>query len=257
MAPIDLSRIRRSGRRGQDWGSARADRPRFDVSVPWPVPLEPDHGDRAKSGPRPIGFGAMGLVFGLLGQGEGAERLWCYSSAMTTSTIHPPFRIGHGYDLHRLEPLAPQGSGRPFVLGGLTFEHGRGPVGHSDGDALLHAVTDALLGALGEDDIGQLFPDTDPTWKGAASTVFLGEAVRRVASSGYRIANIDATIILETPKIGPRKAELRNQLAELLGIPGSQVNLKGKTHEKVDAVGEGRAIEVHVVTLLVAADLED
>ena len=194
---------------------------------------------------------------GFPGWRRGAERLWCYSPAMTTPTLQPPFRVGHGYDLHRLEPIAPKGTGRPFVLGSLLFEHDRGPVGHSDGDALLHAVTDALLGALGEDDIGQLFPDTDPAWEGVASRVFLEEAVQRVQKAGYRIANLDATIILEKPKIGPRKAELRRRLAELLGVAVEQVNLKGKTHEKVDAVGEGRAIEVHVVTLLAATDRED
>lgn len=173
---------------------------------------------------------------------------------MSTSTTQPPFRIGHGYDLHRLEPIAPAGDGRPFVLGGLRFEHDRGPVGHSDGDALLHAVTDALLGALGQEDIGQLFPDTDPAWDGTDSTVFVAEAVRRVGAAGYRIANLDATVILERPKLGPRKAEIRARLAALLGVPMDLVNLKGKTHEKVDAVGEGRAVEVHVVALLVADD---
>ncbi|MFM1832095.1 MAG: hypothetical protein RLZZ461_411 [Planctomycetota bacterium] len=165
-----------------------------------------------------------------------------------------PFRIGHGYDLHRLEPVAPAGEGRPFVLGGLRFDHDRGPVGHSDGDALLHAITDALLGALGLDDIGQLFPDTDPDWDGADSRIFLGEAVKKVRAAGYEIGNLDATVILERPKIGPRKAEMRTALASLLGVSESQVNLKGKTHERVDAVGEGRAIEVHVVTLLVRVD---
>jgi 2-C-methyl-D-erythritol 2,4-cyclodiphosphate synthase len=165
-----------------------------------------------------------------------------------------PFRIGHGYDLHRLEPVAPAGEGRPFVLGGLRFDHDRGPVGHSDGDALLHAITDALLGALGLDDIGQLFPDTDPDWDGADSRIFLDEAVKRVRAAGYEIGNLDATVILERPKIGPRKAEMRTALASLLGVSESQVNLKGKTHERVDAVGEGRAIEVQVVTLLVRVD---
>jgi 2-C-methyl-D-erythritol 2,4-cyclodiphosphate synthase len=165
-----------------------------------------------------------------------------------------PFRIGHGYDLHRLEPLAPDGEGRPFVLGSLRFDHDRGPVGHSDGDALLHAITDALLGALGLEDIGQLFPDTDPTWDGTDSRVFLAAALEKVRSAGYEIGNLDATVILERPKIGPRKAEMRATLAGLLELPVSRVNLKGKTHERVDAVGEGRAIEVHVVVLLVRAD---
>lgn len=173
---------------------------------------------------------------------------------MPASDPTPPFRIGHGYDLHRLEPLPPHGQGRPFVLGGVSFDHDRGPVGHSDGDALLHAVTDALLGALGLEDIGQLFPDTDPAWDGTDSRVFLAAAVDRIRASGHAIGNLDATVILERPRLGPRKAEMREVLADLLGVPMERVNLKGKTHEKVDAVGEGRAIEVHVVVLLVRAD---
>ncbi len=159
-------------------------------------------------------------------------------------------RIGHGYDLHRLEPMAPAGAGRPFVLGGVRVPHDRGPVGHSDGDALLHAITDAILGALGEPDIGQLFPDTDARWDGQDSELFLAEAVRRMRERALRIGNLDATIICERPKIGPAKAAIRANLARLLGCGEERVNLKGKTHEKVDAVGEGRAIEVHVVALL-------
>ena len=162
-------------------------------------------------------------------------------------------RVGHGYDLHRLEPLAPAGAGRPFVLGGIRVEHDRGPVGHSDGDALLHAVTDAILGALGEPDIGQLFADTDPKWLGQDSALFLHEAVRRMRDRGLRIGNIDCTVICERPKIGPVKGAMRSNLARLLGCDEALVNLKGKTHEKVDAVGEGRAIEVHVVALLESA----
>ena len=162
-------------------------------------------------------------------------------------------RIGHGYDLHRLEPIAPAGAGRPFVLGGVHVPHDRGPAGHSDGDALLHAVTDAILGALGEPDIGQLFADTDPRWQGQDSALFLEEAVRRMGAAGLRVGNVDCTVICERPKIGPVKAVMRTNLAHLLGCPESAVNLKGKTHEKVDAVGEGRAIEVHVVALLVKA----
>ena len=159
-------------------------------------------------------------------------------------------RIGHGYDLHRLEPMAPAGAGRPFVLGGLRIDHDRGPVGHSDGDALLHAVTDAILGALAEPDIGQLFSDRDPRWDGADSTIFLTEAVRRMKARGLRIGNVDATVICERPKIGPVKDAMRARLAALLGADLGAINIKGKTHEKVDAVGEGRAIEVHVVALL-------
>jgi len=162
-------------------------------------------------------------------------------------------RIGHGYDLHRLEPVAPDGAGRSFVLGGLQLPHDRGPVGHSDGDALLHAITDAILGAIGQPDIGMLFPDTDPAWEGKDSGHFLAEAVRRMRAAGLRLGNLDATVICERPKIGPVKSAIRSRLAALLGTAESVVNVKGKTHEKVDAVGEGRAIEVHVVALLVAA----
>lgn len=166
----------------------------------------------------------------------------------------PPdsFRVGHGYDLHRLEPRAPAGAGRPFRLGGVAFEHETGPVGHSDADALLHAVTDAVLGALGEPDIGQLFPDADPRHDAQDSAVFLAEALRRMHGAGYALVNLDATVILERPKLGPRKAEVRATLARLLGVGSDRVNVKGKTHEGVDAVGQGRAVEVHAVVLLAA-----
>jgi 2-C-methyl-D-erythritol 2,4-cyclodiphosphate synthase len=161
---------------------------------------------------------------------------------------HP--RIGHGYDLHRLEPLAPKGAGQPFILGGITIEHPLGPVGHSDGDALLHAITDAILGALGEPDIGQLFSDSDPAWHQAASILFLEEAVRRMNARGFRIGNLDCTVICERPKIIPHKQAIVEALTGVLAVGPDQINVKGKTHEGVDAVGEGRAIEVHVVALL-------
>jgi 2-C-methyl-D-erythritol 2,4-cyclodiphosphate synthase len=166
------------------------------------------------------------------------------------------FRVGHGYDLHRLEVLAPVGAGRPLVIGGVRVEGVGaggavvGPVGHSDGDALFHAVTDALLGALSMPDIGQLFPDTDPRHEGQDSEVFLAEAVRRVRAAGWGVVNVDATVILERPKIGAVKEKIRGNLARVLGVEVGCVNVKGKTHERVDAVGEGRAIEVHVVVLL-------
>jgi len=163
-------------------------------------------------------------------------------------------RIGHGFDVHRLEPIGPEGKARPFVLGGVRFDHPLGPVAHSDGDALLHAVTDALLGALAHPDIGQLFPDNDPRHDAQDSAVFLHEAVCRVRESGLAIANVDATVVLQSPRIGARKEEIRASLAELLGLPESRVNIKGRTGEHLDAVGEGRAIHVHAVVLLVPGD---
>ncbi|MEL7472931.1 MAG: 2-C-methyl-D-erythritol 2,4-cyclodiphosphate synthase [Planctomycetota bacterium] len=164
-------------------------------------------------------------------------------------TAEPAIRVGHGYDLHRLEPH--EAGGRPLIIGGVPFEHDRGPIAHSDGDALCHAVTDAILGALGEPDIGQLFPDTDPRHAGEDSRVFVEEAARRAVAAGWRIGNLDATVILERPKIGRRRPEIRSVLAQSLGVEIERVNVKGKTHEAVDAVGEGLAIEVHAVVLLV------
>ena len=162
-----------------------------------------------------------------------------------------PFRVGLGYDLHRLEPVRPDGPGRPMVVGGIRFDDMVvGPVGHSDGDVLFHAVTDALLGALAEPDIGQLFPDTAPENDARDSADFLAEAARRVRHRGYRVGNLDCTVIAERPKLGPAKDRIRARLAELLGIDAESVNVKGKTHERVDAVGEGRAIEAHAVVLL-------
>lgn len=160
------------------------------------------------------------------------------------------FRIGHGYDLHRLEALAPAGKGRPMVVGGVRLAHDRGVVAHSDGDALYHAVTDAILGAMAGPDIGTLFPDTDPRHEAEDSAVFLRQAARLVREAHWAVENIDATVILEQPKIAPHRAAMRANIADVLGLDTSRVNVKGKTHEKVDAVGEGRAIEVHAVALL-------
>lgn len=155
-----------------------------------------------------------------------------------------PFRIGHGFDLHRLEP------GLKLIIGGLAIEHDHGCAAHSDGDVVYHAVVDAVLGALGQEDIGQLFPDNDPKWKGADSTIFVEEAVRRMKAAGYAIGNLDLTVILQRPKLSPHKAAIRANLARLLACDPARVNLKGKTHERVDAIGEGRAIACHVVVLL-------
>lgn len=171
---------------------------------------------------------------------------------MNTTETNPRggLRIGHGYDLHRLEPHPPEGSGRPLVLGGVSLDHHVGPVGHSDGDVVLHAVTDALLGAIGASDIGQLFPDDDPANEGRDSSEFLGAAMELVTGAGYSPGNIDITIICEAPKISAHKDAMIQNISTLLGCDPDRVNLKGKTHEGVDAIGEGRAIEVHVVVLL-------
>ncbi len=156
-------------------------------------------------------------------------------------------RIGHGFDLHRLEP------GRPMVVGGVTIEHDRGAAGHSDGDVVYHSVTDAILGALCKPDIGQLFPDHDPQWQGADSQVFVAEADRLMREVGYRVGNLDVTVICQKPRIGPHKDHIRRNIAYLLGCEVDQINIKGKTHEKVDAIGEERAIACHAVVLLVGA----
>ncbi|MBL4591312.1 MAG: 2-C-methyl-D-erythritol 2,4-cyclodiphosphate synthase [Phycisphaerales bacterium] len=166
----------------------------------------------------------------------------------------PKIRIGHGYDLHRLEPLAPAGVGRPFVLAGVRIEHDRGPAGHSDADVLYHAITDGVLGSIGAPDIGQLFPNTNPAHKGQDSRFFLVEANRLLNDAGYTVVNIDATVVCEQPKIGPHKESMRNNIAEALGIGIDRINVKGKTHERVDAIGEGRAIEAHCVVLVELTD---
>ena len=156
-----------------------------------------------------------------------------------------PYRIGHGFDLHRLE------IGYPLIVAGIAFEHDRGCVAHSDGDVVYHALTDALLGALGMDDIGQLFPDDDLKWKDSNSSIFVRESVGKMRDAGYEVGNVDITVILQCPKLSPHKQAARENIAKLLGVEISQVNIKGKTHEKVDALGENRAIACHVVALLV------
>jgi 2-C-methyl-D-erythritol 2,4-cyclodiphosphate synthase len=136
------------------------------------------------------------------------------------------------------------------VLAGVQIEHATGPVGHSDGDAVLHAVTDALLGAIGSPDIGQQFPDTDVAFEGADSRRFLTAAVEHVEAAGWRVGNVDVTVVCESPRLGPHRAALLEGLAGALNCRKDQVNIKGKTHEGVDAIGAGDAIEVHAVALL-------
>ena len=160
-----------------------------------------------------------------------------------------PYRVGHGFDLHRLEP------GLTLVIGGQKIEHTHGCAAHSDGDVVYHSVVDAILGAIGQEDIGQLFPDDDPRYKGADSRIFMEEAVRRVHAAGYVVGNLDVTVILQRPKLSPHKDMIKQNLATLLGVDLSQVNVKAKTHEKVDAIGEGRAIGCHVVAMLLRRDV--
>ncbi|HET6203313.1 MAG TPA: 2-C-methyl-D-erythritol 2,4-cyclodiphosphate synthase [Planctomycetota bacterium] len=154
------------------------------------------------------------------------------------------FRVGTGFDLHRLE------AGRRFVLGGVEIPFEKGPAGHSDGDVLLHAVADALLGAAGLDDLGSLFPDTDPRWKGADSSRLLAEVVAKVRSAGWAVVNVDAVVHLERPKIAARRGEIRSNLSRLLGVPVDRVNLKGKTAEALGWIGQGDAVAASAVALL-------
>ena len=156
-----------------------------------------------------------------------------------------PARVGHGFDLHRLV------EGKPLIVAGQTLAHDRGPDAHSDGDVVLHAVTDALLGALGQGDIGQLFPDDDPRWKDADSRVFLQEAVQRMDGANYQLGNLDLTVVLESPKLGQHRAGMRALLAELLHTQAARINVKAKTHEGVDALGRGEAIACHAVVMLI------
>ncbi|KAI9108433.1 hypothetical protein K1719_020624 [Acacia pycnantha] len=166
------------------------------------------------------------------------------SPASATPSKPLPFRVGHGFDLHRLEP------GYPLIIGGINVPHERGCEAHSDGDVLLHCVVDAILGALGLPDIGQIFPDSDPKWKGCDSSVFIKESVRLMHEAGYDIGNLDATLILQRPKLSPHKEAIKANLSALLGVDPSVVNIKAKTHEKVDSLGENRSIAAHTVVLL-------
>ena len=156
------------------------------------------------------------------------------------------FRIGLGFDSHAFK------KGVPLVLGGLKIDHPEGLAGHSDGDLLLHAITDALLGAVSAGDIGTFFPPTDPKWKGADSTLFLRTALEEIALVGFKIVNIDCVLILERPKIVPIAGEIRERVADLLGVDVNNVSVKGKTPEGLPQ--EGTAV-AHVVVLLESIDL--
>ena len=155
-----------------------------------------------------------------------------------------PFRIGEGWDTHQLV------EGRPLILGGITIPHTHGLLGHSDADALCHAITDALFGAAGLGDIGRHFPDTDAAFKGADSIALLAECVRRVRAAGWEPVNIDSTIVAQKPKLAPFIDAMRARLAETLGLSVDVVNVKAKTAEKMGPVGELKAIETRAVCLL-------
>ena len=153
-------------------------------------------------------------------------------------------RIGFGYDSHRFA------EGRRLVLGGVEFQGEVGLDGHSDADALIHAIIDALLGAAALGDIGSRFPDTDDKWKGADSAKLLEATVAELAAAGHRVVNVDATVICERPRLGPRIGDIRERLAALLGVDVSAVSVKGKTNERMDAVGSGVGLAVHAVALI-------
>ena len=163
----------------------------------------------------------------------------------TPSAGSQPFRIGEGWDVHALVP------GRPLMLGGVRVAHTHGLLGHSDADALLHAITDALLGAAGLGDIGTHFPDTDVAFKGADSAALLAESLRRVQAAGWRVGNVDATVVAQAPRLAPHRAAMVARIAALLHVDASQINVKAKTAERLGPVGQGAAIEARAVVLLV------
>jgi len=160
---------------------------------------------------------------------------------MSKTGYQPANRIGYGFDSHEFRP------GIPLKIGGVALPHDKGLGGHSDGDVLLHAVTDALLGAIAAPDIGALFPPSDPRWKGADSATFLREALQRVGAAGYRVANVDTSLILAAPKIGPHSRKIRGRVAELLALTDDCVGLKAKTPEGLNLENTAMA---HAVVLL-------
>ena len=162
----------------------------------------------------------------------------------TTASKFPPFRVGEGWDVHALVP------GRKLIIGGVEIPHTLGLLGHSDADVLLHAITDALLGAAALGDIGRHFPDTDPQFKGAKSDVLLAEAARRVRAAGYEIGNVDSTVIAQAPRLAPHIAAMCESIAKALGVSVEQVNVKAKTAERLGPVGQGLAMEARAAALV-------
>jgi 2-C-methyl-D-erythritol 2,4-cyclodiphosphate synthase len=153
-------------------------------------------------------------------------------------------RVGHGFDVHRLV------EGRPFILGGITIPHDTGPLGHSDADVLAHAISDALLGACALGDLGRHFPDTDPQWKGADSMRLLGAVHELTVRHGFTLANLDATVVVQQPKLAPYLDDMRERIAEVLAIDVSRVSVKAKTSEGLGYTGDGSGIVAYAVALV-------
>jgi 2-C-methyl-D-erythritol 4-phosphate cytidylyltransferase/2-C-methyl-D-erythritol 2,4-cyclodiphosphate synthase len=185
---------------------------------------------------------AAGIVVAMI---EGDEALQKLTYPSDFSSDLPAFRVGSGYDVHRL------GEGEELWLCGIRLEHSQGLVGHSDADVAIHALVDALLGAIGAGDIGQHFPPSDPRWRGVASSQFLSHAASLVSEAGYRIGNVDVTIICEAPKIGPHRDAMCARLADLLGIDSAMVSVKATTAEKLGFTGRGEGIAAQAIATLI------
>jgi 2-C-methyl-D-erythritol 4-phosphate cytidylyltransferase/2-C-methyl-D-erythritol 2,4-cyclodiphosphate synthase len=175
---------------------------------------------------------------------EGDEALHKLTFASDFEEALPPIRVGSGYDVHRLE------EGEELWLCGVRIDHDRGLAGHSDADVAIHALVDAMLGAIGAGDIGQHFPPSDPQWRGASSDRFLAHAARLVGDAGYRVGNVDLTIICEAPKIGPHREAMRERLAAILGVDKGVIGVKATTTEKLGFTGRGEGIAAQAVTSL-------
>lgn len=156
-------------------------------------------------------------------------------------------RIGHGYDIHRFEDVSTK---KVIMLGGVAIPSERGLVAHSDGDVVIHAICDALLGALALGDIGEYFPDTSPQYENCDSRYLLEQVMKKVDLNGYKINNIDVTILAQTPKITPHKAKMKECLASDLGVSINDINIKATTHEGLDSIGQSKGVAVHAVALL-------
>jgi 2-C-methyl-D-erythritol 2,4-cyclodiphosphate synthase len=158
--------------------------------------------------------------------------------------MNSPFLIGQGYDVHRF------GSKRPLILGGIEIPHDRGLVAHSDGDCLAHAITDAILGALGLPDIGNFFPDDDPEMKDIDSREIIREVIKKSEAKGYNVVNLDTTIVAETPKISPYLYEMKEALSQVVGIPSARIGIKATTNERMGCIGRGEGIAALAICLL-------